>query len=530
MNAEPFPPTDANEESAARRTALALGQPPGGTLHEGEGGAADSAGSADDTAAVTRQLGALLQQAAAEEPVAPSQDLRAAVEARLANNARPTIMRTEWIRSQWKEHPQWLALAASLLLAVGAALLWMAVSRTVDRAKLALESEIDTAVSDSGAQSLPDQSPGTGPIQEQKLRMAVPVPPVAKPVPPVEPSGPATTPPSEGPPLPPAVKPKTVAGQSPPSEPQAPAATAGSEAKTPPVRPWRPSSVMLNVPSPLELPGPGVKPVPKGEEHFISTARQAFAPVPIDFDRGGYQTVRAAILANRRPPSADVAIEDLLNAFAYHFAPPAGEELLAVSLEAAQCPWNEGHRLLLVGIQARADLENVVAKDVRAQIEFQRGEVLAWRLIGYESRHDPGKLQPVQRPGLPAGQSIAVLYELLPWDHGKPSKPKPGHDKPSPRREMLTLTLEYRGARGIVSRTLGFKDEGKTFAAASSDFQFAAGVASFAMLLRNSPFRGNASWETAQRIVQANLGDDPRGERAELLELIRRASRLPPRG
>ena len=69
-------------------------------------------------------------------------------------------------------------------------------------------------------------------------------------------------------------------------------------------------------------------------------------------------------------------------------------------------------------------------------------------------------------------------------------------------------------------------DTGKGYADASEDFRFAAAVASFAMLLRDSPFKGNATFAAVQELADAARKADPGGYRAEFLELVRQAKTL----
>ena len=64
------------------------------------------------------------------------------------------------------------------------------------------------------------------------------------------------------------------------------------------------------------------------------------------------------------------------------------------------------------------------------------------------------------------------------------------------------------------------------FAAASGDTKFAAAVASFGMLLRNSEYKGNATWDAVLEIATEGVGEDSKGHRGEFLGLVRRAKEL----
>ncbi|HEY0677945.1 MAG TPA: YfbK domain-containing protein, partial [Chitinophagaceae bacterium] len=60
----------------------------------------------------------------------------------------------------------------------------------------------------------------------------------------------------------------------------------------------------------------------------------------------------------------------------------------------------------------------------------------------------------------------------------------------------------------------------------SSNFRFAAAVASFGMLLRNSEFRQQASYDQAWLLAKDALGNDEEGYRSEFLKLLKNAQSL----
>jgi Ca-activated chloride channel family protein len=93
---------------------------------------------------------------------------------------------------------------------------------------------------------------------------------------------------------------------------------------------------------------------------------------------------------------------------------------------------------------------------------------------------------------------------------------------------MLTLKLRYKQPDGDTSRllTTPVKDSDKSYARASTDFKFAAAVAEFGMLLRHSPYCGDATMDSAWEHAKSGLGNDPEGYRAEFLTLVETASRL----
>ncbi len=95
-------------------------------------------------------------------------------------------------------------------------------------------------------------------------------------------------------------------------------------------------------------------------------------------------------------------------------------------------------------------------------------------------------------------------------------------------KELLTLKLRYKQPDGDTSTLLEFPtiDDGKGFGQASREMKFASAVASFGMLLRNSAHKGNATWAAVLEIATEGKGADPKGYRAELLEMVRAAKIL----
>jgi Ca-activated chloride channel family protein len=181
---------------------------------------------------------------------------------------------------------------------------------------------------------------------------------------------------------------------------------------------------------------------------------------------------------------------------------------------------------------------------VKIQIEFNPAQVNAYRLIGYEKRmlrkedfnndaKDAGEIG--------AGHTVTALYEIVPagkevqgtvddlkYQPVASEKPDRYVNTGNKSRELLTLKLRYKQPNGDRSRLLEFPvtDNGKRFSNASADFQFAAAVASFGMLLRDSEYKGNASFDAVLEWAGPAKGADEEGYRAEFLNLVRKAKQL----
>jgi len=181
-----------------------------------------------------------------------------------------------------------------------------------------------------------------------------------------------------------------------------------------------------------------------------------------------------------------------------------------------------------------------IAKDVKIQVEFNPAQVAGYRLLGYENRmlrtedfnddkKDAGEIG--------AGHTVTALYEVVPA--GK-SVNVPGADplkyqqaaqpanEATASDELLTLKIRYKAPDGDTSTKLEFPitDGGGSFAEATDDFQFAAAVASFGMLLRDSVHRGNTSYAAVLEIAENSVGRDMHEYRAEFLQLVQRAQQL----
>ncbi|HEY4417162.1 MAG TPA: VWA domain-containing protein [Verrucomicrobiae bacterium] len=198
---------------------------------------------------------------------------------------------------------------------------------------------------------------------------------------------------------------------------------------------------------------------------------------------------------------------------------------------------NEGHRVL---VEQLSGTLVTIAKDVKIQVEFNPAQVNGYRLIGYEDRllakedfNDDKK----DAGDIGAGHTVTALYEIVPV--GQELETTPGVDplkyqkpakasKAAGNDELLTLKLRYKQPEGDTSRLLTtvVKDTDKSYDRASTDFKFAAAVAEFGMVLRDSPYKGDADMHSVWEQAKANVGKDPEGYRAEFLTLIEAAQRL----
>ena len=90
------------------------------------------------------------------------------------------------------------------------------------------------------------------------------------------------------------------------------------------------------------------------ENEFLDPKATPLSTFSLDVDTTSYALMRREIAEGRRlPPRTSVRLEEFVNYFRYDYPQPADGRPLAVSCEAAPCPWNPAHRLARVALQAR---------------------------------------------------------------------------------------------------------------------------------------------------------------------------------
>ncbi len=180
-----------------------------------------------------------------------------------------------------------------------------------------------------------------------------------------------------------------------------------------------------------------------------------------------------------------------------------------------------------------------IAKDVKIQVEFNPAQVASYRLIGYEKRQlrkEDFNNDKIDAGEIGAGHTVTALYEVVPAsaasdlpgvDALKYQHPAKSLDKIG-SAELCTVKLRYKEPDGDTSKLLqrAFVDRGAPFANAAPDLKFAAAVAEFGMILRDSEFKGNGSLGAVAEWAQEGKGADTEGYRTGFLELVRKAGQL----
>jgi len=197
----------------------------------------------------------------------------------------------------------------------------------------------------------------------------------------------------------------------------------------------------------------------------------------------------------------------------------------------------EANRVL---VQEFGSTMYAVAKDVKMQVEFNPAYVSAYRLVGYESRllnkedfnddtKDAGELG--------AGHTVTAFYEIIPVGvkntFGGVDELKyqtissTGSVQGIRNNEMMTVKLRYKPLDSensiMMEVPVLMNDRKKT---PSADFIFASAVAMFGQLLRNSDFKGTATYNDVVALARQGFDDDRHGYRHEFVRLAEAMKQL----
>jgi Ca-activated chloride channel family protein len=178
-----------------------------------------------------------------------------------------------------------------------------------------------------------------------------------------------------------------------------------------------------------------------------------------------------------------------------------------------------------------------IAKDVKLQVEFNPAKVKSYRLIGYEKRmlraedfaddkKDAGELG--------SGHTVTALYEIVPADGtsatGQDLTYQTTRVKESAQgsAELATIRFRYKKPDGDKSTEQVRKIPSAVtgIGKAGENIRFAAAVAEWGMLLRNSEHKGSANYDQVLELARGARGSDVEGYRAEFIRLVEMARLL----
>lgn len=177
-----------------------------------------------------------------------------------------------------------------------------------------------------------------------------------------------------------------------------------------------------------------------------------------------------------------------------------------------------------------------IAKDVKIQVEFNPDKVKKYRLLGYENRalEDSDFNNDQKDAGeLGAGNTVTALYEIIPEGSSGPDtgaesdsidalKYTSFQTISSNLPEILTLKLRYKEPKDSTSRLITkVLQHGRVpISKASENCRFAASVAEFGLLLKDSGYKADSDFSDVLSLAESSKGEDKFGYRSEFIRLV----------
>jgi Ca-activated chloride channel family protein len=162
-------------------------------------------------------------------------------------------------------------------------------------------------------------------------------------------------------------------------------------------------------------------------------------------------------------------------------------------------------------------LLQVIARDVKVQVEFNPAVVRRYRLLGYENRDvADGDFRDDRVDGgeVGSGHAVTALYDLELW-----------HTGASPVTIHIRHQRPLAGDRASeVSIAMPPERIARSFVQTDASFRFATSVAGFAEILRGSPYA--LDWKLDEVEAIARSAADGRPDREELARLVKTAASL----
>ena len=172
-----------------------------------------------------------------------------------------------------------------------------------------------------------------------------------------------------------------------------------------------------------------------------------------------------------------------------------------------------------------------VAKDVKIQVDFNPAKIRGYRLIGYEDRVMAAEdFANDEKDGgeLGSGHRMTALYEIVPadseFDFGA-AESRYGQDEGNAEGEMLTVSIRAKEPEGTESRLYEYPVDLEPAETLSDNMKFAAAVAETGMILRDSEWKGTATYESARELLRdcgSVTGDTYKEEFLYLVNLLAR--------
>ncbi|MDX8378010.1 MAG: VWA domain-containing protein [Mariprofundales bacterium] len=196
---------------------------------------------------------------------------------------------------------------------------------------------------------------------------------------------------------------------------------------------------------------------------------------------------------------------------------------------------NEARKVLVDEISSTLQ---IIAKDVKIQLEFNPAVVAEYRLIGYENRmlnREDFNNDKVDAGEIGAGHTVTALYEIaLVGSKGLSIDPlryqATKDNKKAKSSELGFLRLRYKQPNSqtsqLIETPIRKQEINSKLAQTSESFRFAAAVAAFGELLRDSKYNHDFSYDDVLNLAMSARGNDEFGYRSEFISLVRTAEIL----
>ena len=175
-----------------------------------------------------------------------------------------------------------------------------------------------------------------------------------------------------------------------------------------------------------------------------------------------------------------------------------------------------------------------VAKDVKLQLEFNPQYVKEYRLVGYENRtlaNEDFEDDKKDAGEIGAGHTVTALYELIPTKGATTDGLRYQKQvKEGFANELAFLKIRYKDpvvkdAKSVEESTpipFTLTD----FTQTDDDYRFAAAVAEWGMLLRNSKYKAQSSYNQVLELAKNALGEDKEGYHKEFIDLVELSEKI----
>ena len=178
-----------------------------------------------------------------------------------------------------------------------------------------------------------------------------------------------------------------------------------------------------------------------------------------------------------------------------------------------------------------------IAKDVKIQVEFNPEQVSEYRLLGYVNRHlanEDFANDKVDAGEIGAGHTVTALYEVAligeggEWNSASRYQPTQA-DKPL-SNEIAEVRLRFKqpneNKSQLITRIVKRTNLRSDLTDTSNNFKFAASVAGFGQLLRQSKYIVDFGYADVAQLATQAKGEDRFGYRSEFVQLVNLADSL----